>query len=332
MKVNFLGNRYSQMELPWTEMSAVIFCALEELGYGVRADKSLSFSRDLGVSRDLHKAPDLSIFNHITMDELKYSSKLGPENTLIWKPTGPDNGYFSIDSLGYAAHSSITYEKPDFEGSDDYLFFETTAKKLIEGKRTKWSDIAWHEEHFQDIRVQAVPQDHVLVLGQMGGDETTTKMSFGHHYRKLEAIVEQLLILGEYKIVVKLHPYMKVRTSASDWDYWKRVIEAWTLSGVTVINDFTSLHDILPKTRVAVLENSTAGIECLLHEVPIISYGYPEYHWVTKDLRHLLQVKEFVKDLSWWDSNLSRKWISWYCTDYLCHDKESTIKRLKELL
>lgn len=332
MKVNFIGNRYDKMELPWTNMSAVILSALDEMGFDTKVDPKITFHRKVDCQRGLYSNPDLTIYNHTYIDEIKYSGKLGVEKTIFWKPTGPDNGYFSIDSVGYSCHSSITYKKPNFEEADDYLFFGAKAKELIDNKRTKWSDISWHEENFADIRLTPIPQDHILVIGQMGGDETTTKFSFGSHYRKLEGIVEQLLISGSAPIVVKLHPYMKLRTSNSDWGYWDNVIRAWMDSGVTVITDFMSLHDILPKTKVAVTENSTAGIECLLHDVPIISYGYPEYHWVTKDLRHLVTIKEFVLDLSWWDKNLSRKWISWYCMDYLCRDKDSVIKRLEQLL
>ena len=87
------------------------------------------------------------------------------------------------------------------------------------------------------------------------------------------------------------------------------------------------IHDFLPKTRVAILENSTAGIECMMHGVPIISYGWPEYHWVTQKLQSLTQLNELVSDLSWHYKSDTEQFIHWYINRYLCHDLKSTQRR-----
>ena len=153
-------------------------------------------------------------------------------------------------------------------------------------------------------------------------------MSFGNHWDKLCAIVEELK--GTQPIVVKLHPTLK--RESDNWAMYEQKIIQWRNEGVTVFEEFESLYDILPKTKVAIIENSTCGIECMMHDVPIISYGYPEYHWITKDLRHLSQLKMFVENLSWFDKHKSRSFIAWYCQQYQCYDYESTLRRLKKLL
>ena len=117
--------------------------------------------------------------------------------------------------------------------------------------------------------------------------------------------------------------------------FFKKVrdlVKNWEKRGAYVLSDFESIHDILPKTRVAIVENSTAGLECMMHEVPVISYGYPEYHWNTKELRHAIHINSLVKDISWFSKQNNRKFTTWYLRDYLCYDVDSTTARLKSLL
>ena len=70
----------------------------------------------------------------------------------------------------------------------------------------------------------------------------------------------------------------------------------------------------------------------MMHDVPIISYGYPEYHWITKDLRILTELKGYIADMTWFDKELSRKYLMWYINWYLCHDVKTTQRRVEELL
>ena len=70
----------------------------------------------------------------------------------------------------------------------------------------------------------------------------------------------------------------------------------------------------------------------MMHNVPIISYGYPDYHWITKDLRILTELKGYIKDLSWYNADQSQQFLIWYIYDYLCNDIPSTYNRLGEIL
>ena len=164
-----------------------------------------------------------------------------------------------------------------------------------------------------------IPDDHILIIGQMPEDETVDGFGFGDHIKKLSMIVDKL---KNENLVIKIHPRYKN----------KNLINKWKEEGHLVITGYESIHSILPKTKVAITENSTAGIECMMHDVPIISYGYPDYHWITKDLRILTEINNYVDDLSWFDIEDSRKFLYWYIFDYLCYDINSTVNRLQQLI
>ena len=265
------------------------------------------------------KVADLHVYNH-TCRDLEPDM---PSNSIIFKPTAPTSKHFSIDTLGYANSSSITFEEP-FEymwRKEDHLEWKEI-QDMIDRRANKLDDSImanWKEP-------TKVKDDHILIIGQMPEDETVHGFSFGDHWKKFCMIIDKL---QDENLVIKLHPNID-RASHVVRDLNKK-IEQWEEKGHQVITKYQSIHGVLPKTRVAILENSTAGIECMMHDVPIISYGYPEYHWITYDLRILTDLKNAVNNLKWFDKNASRKFITWYINDYLCSDIDTTIKRLGEL-
>lgn len=328
MIANLCAYKYPVIYGNWAEMYCYVTLALSNLGYTVNRSPlieapSLQHMTNEGI---VDNPEDLYIYNHTFLEELNTRGLTRGPNILILKPTGPTSKHFTIDPIGYAATSSITYTKPDFENYDSTSFFNTDVVGYINDRESKWSD---RQDEFGFLQEELdVPDDHVLVIGQMPADQTVTEMSFGSHWTKMCSIVEELMHTEE--VVVKIHPTLK--GECDDWEKYQTKIDEWRENGVIVFDDFQSLYDILPKTRVAILENSTSGIECAIHDVPMISYGYPEYHWITKDLRHLSQLKSYVRDLSWFDLEKSRSFIAWYCQQYQCYDYESTLKRIKELL
>lgn len=327
MIANLCAFKYPTIYGNWAEMYCHITLALSNMGYTVNRSPlidapSLERMTNKGI---IDNPEDLYLYNHTFIEELRQQELVRGPNILILKPTAPTPSHFTIDKIGYAASSSITYTKPDYENYDSTSFFERDVPSFINNRETKWSD----REEFQFSNEPLhVPDNHVLILGQMPGDETVTKMSFGSHWDKFCQIVNELE--GTQPLVVKVHPTLK--REAEDWGFYESKIKEWRSSGIVVFEDFESLYDILPKTRVAITENSTSGIECMIQDVPVISYGYPEYHWETKDLRHLCQVRDFVNDLSWHNKEKARSFVAWYCQKYQCYDYESTVRRLKELL
>ena len=328
MIANLCAYKYPKLYGNWAQMYCHVTLALCNLGYVVNRSPfieapSLQHMTTRGI---VDNPDDLYIYNHTFLEELNQQGLTRSKNIIIIKPTAPTPLHFTMDTVGYAAASSITYDEPDYINYDSTSFFEKDVPKYIEDRQSKWSD---RQDEFKFLNKElSLPDDHVLVIGQMPGDQTVTQMSFGNHWDKLCAIVEELK--GTQPIVVKLHPTLK--RESDNWAMYEQKIIQWRNEGVTVFEEFESLYDILPKTKVAIIENSTCGIECMMHDVPIISYGYPEYHWITKDLRHLSQLKMFVENLSWFDKHKSRSFIAWYCQQYQCYDYESTLRRLKKLL
>lgn len=333
MRANFCAYKILEIYGNWYPIYKNVIDSLLYLGYDIHVSNHLILGEDgkydyLPRGLDDESPDDLFVYNHTNIPELKEVGLYRGNNPIIIKPTGPTPKYFSLDTFGYACAVSITYDKPDFEGYDHEHFFSITADKIIGDKDNKWSDRAHDGLKSIDLTCE-VPENHVLVLGQMPGDTTVVNHSFGDHWVKIQKAVDELLKRPQ-PIVLKLHP------DFAGWCEYPSIkadiISKWEDAGVVVIDDFSSLHDVLPKTKVAVLENSTAGIECLIHKVPIISFGYPEYHWITKDLRHIDRLNDYIEDMSWFNEERAKSFVAWYCEKYLCYDMHSTLKRLKLLL
>jgi hypothetical protein len=262
---------------------------------------------------------NLHVYNH-TCRDLEPDM---PENSIIFKPTAPTSKHFQIDRLGYANSSSITFDKPSFENRVVDNTEWNYVNDLIEQRANKWDDsimLKWKE-------AKEVKDDHILIIGQMPEDETVHGFGFGDHWKKMCMIIDKL---KDENLVIKLHPRI-TKASHIVRDLNKQ-IDKWKESGHQVITGYESIHSVLPKTRLAIVENTTAGIECMMHDVPIISHGYPDYHWITKDLRILTELKGYIKDMSWYNQRASRRFLIWYIYDYLCYDIQSTYNRLGEML
>ncbi len=262
--------------------------------------------------------PDLHFYNHISIWPRE-------QNKIIVKPTAPTNQHFALDTWGYANDSKMAYVEPEW--MDPFSYSENLSKdreyikELIERRANKWDEsilLKWRKPKV------SIPDDHTLVIGQQPHDETVNGFGFGDHWKKLSQIVAGL---KDGPIVVKLHP-------ALDRDIQMRAkeIEKWKERDIHVITDYISIHDVLPRTRVAILENSTAGIECMMHGVPIISYGYPEYHWVTLKAQTIPMINSAVRDLSWHSKKDTEMFIHWYINRYLCKDVESVKRRIQDIL
>jgi len=80
------------------------------------------------------------------------------------------------------------------------------------------------------------------------------------------------------------------------------------------------------------LANSGAGIEVMMHRKPIISWGFPEYHWQTYDLRHLADLDRALDTGSWFVPGNSDKFLYWYFHHYCFYDQASADRKVAELL
>jgi len=341
-RANICSSRYNDAHGNWLRMYKYVIQGLQEKGYDIHVSPLMELGYDEfpEIPRGLDdECPDrdLFVYNHTYKNDLVQRELYRTDKSIYLKPTGPTPDHFTIDKVGYGCHLSITYTKPDFENYNHEEFFETKANKWVKERKNKWSE---HKSlNSTDLKIP-VPAHHTLVLGQMPNDETVYNFSFGNHWDKIVRVVSELqkAHYPSFPIVVKLHPeYRKhLKQDGREWlekrEKVRDQINKWRSEDITVIDDFTSLHDVLPHSRVVILENSTSGIECLLHKVPIISFGYPEYHWITKDLRHMVLLNEYVEDLSWYDENKASSFVAWYCEQFMCYDQQSTNRRLQQLL
>lgn len=267
------------------------------------------------------------VYNHTCRDNI-WDPIVPLENQILFvKPTGPTSDHFAIDDLGYANSSRLAFEKPN-EPEIIYSHLNpnnnmdwSNIDSLIENRANKWDDsilLKWR-------KAKDVPENHILIIGQMPDDEVTNGFGWKGHFDRLVMIVERVRSL-QYPVVVKLHPKFKLRGKQKD------IVDGWIQDGLDVRTEFESIHDFLPRTRVAIIDNSTSGLEALMHQVPIISYGYPEYHWATQKIQSLTQLRSFITDLSWHNKEYCNKFIYWYIYEYLCYDLESTKRRLNGLI
>lgn len=334
MKANICARRFVDVYKGWYNAYKNVMDALHEMGIEICISPHLNMQEippyaTVGIT---DSPDDIYVYNHTHIDEIQQSGFFTGRKTLFIKPTLPTPNHFTLDSRGYAAASYITYTKPNFVDYNSSFFFEETVPNLIKNRPNKWSDRDWCK--FGEEEQLNIPEEHILVLGQLPKDETCSRMSFGDHFTKLESIVDSISHLDN--IVVKLHPHLLDPASEDDEDYlpeprFREAVTRWENQGIVVLAGYTSLFDVLPKTKVAIVDNSTSGLECLFHQVPVISYGYPEYHWATKDLRHLVHLPRLVTDLSWVNQEYSNSFTAWYFEQYLCSDFSSTKRRLLEI-
>jgi capsule polysaccharide export protein KpsC/LpsZ len=187
---------------------------------------------------------------------------------------------------------------------------------------TKWG--AWSQVNVSD-------QDYYLVLTQIPSDTVVSTMHFGKYYQELLSLVDELNSVGDRRIIVKFHP--RVFDKKEALPETQKVLAALHSLGVKVSIEKrkVSVHSYFPNARCVFACNSEAGIEAMFHGKPVITWGYPQYHWVTYDLRHLNQLEEALK-LDWFDEQAAKRWVYWYLKKFTFWDKKSAQRRVDDLL
>jgi len=323
--------KYKNMRKSWYLQMTWIVNALFKYGITVKKHKDficqgLDFLPLYNYKED--KSTDICIYNHADISHLTGDILLAKTNW-FFKPTVPDEYHSTLDILGYGPYSSVTYNKPNFEvvdNNDVDIFFNTKVKKWIENKSTKWGGF------FENKEQVITDKGYFLVLGQVGGDEVVTRHDFGSYFLKLEAIIKELLRISNKKIIVKLHPYtdgINARNTKFS-DGLKKRLKSFS-NRVAVYTGKTNIHNFIKNCECVFLSNSDSGFEAMMHKKPIISFGFPAYHWVAYDLRHLSDLIRAIK-LDWFDLNKQNKFLYWYLEKYCFYNQQTAIRRVKELL
>jgi len=332
MKVVLWPYRYDNMRQLWCRHFCWLVTALKKKGACIKRHPKLICKglEDLPVYDHRTDNPcDVAIYNHATQADLAGNVIKSFANWFL-KPTVPDENHATLDTLGYGPYSSITYKRPPYLYADDSKveeFFATTVAGWTSSRVCKWGDKL--KEQPEDPGVE----DFYLVLGQCAGDSVVTAMDFGGYVAKLNAVVAQLLRADSRPVVVKLHPYMN-GTNNEQPHFSKKVQEdLLALSPqrrVKVVLGKCSVHPLIARSRAVVLANSGAGFEAMMHRKPIISWGFPEYHWVTYDLRLLCDMKRAIR-LDWFDAKAQSKFLYWYMQKYCFFDQASADFRVDVL-
>lgn len=335
-KILLYPYKYNVILNDWDFRYRWISDALKEKGYEVFIHDDLDIDLDCDrISKEKSKEISFTacIFNHCDLAEVKTFPQKR-ENDFFLKPTTPDSSQTTLDELGYGSYSSITYEKPDHEIIPSDIvdnFFCTKVKSWITQNQSKWG------QHHFETRGNLEIENYLLVLGQCGGDSVVNRQDFGGYFEKLKKICKELSLIQNDHIIVKLHPYTNGKGSKRgqfDRDIassLKIELESYSKK-IRVDTGFRSIHDYLPNAKCVILGNSGAGFEAMMYSKPIISFCFPEYHWVTYDLRKTCDLHRAIETKSWFDPDLSDKFLYWYMVEYCFYDKESARRRLDNLL
>lgn len=274
----------------------------------------------------IDKEVDICIYNHADASCLVGNILKSKENW-FFKPTVPDEIHTTLDKLGYGPYSSITYKKPNFEDVVIDDSFQTKIYSWINKNTNKWN------KSFETIDLPY--ENYFLILGQCAGDSVVTSHDFGNYCEKLFSIVKELnRLLPNEVILIKLHPYMDGRnaTTTTYSDNFSKKLKT-IAKNVVVYNGKYSVHPFIKKSKCVILANSGAGFETMMQKKPIIAWGFPEYHWVSYNLRHLADLKRAIETIpNWFNPDKQSKFLYWYLEKYCFYNQETCLHRVKELL
>ena len=329
-KVILWNYRYSDMRESWHKQMQWLVKALQDEGYLVIRTPRFKCKGLENLSLYNYKTDnpcDIVIYNHCDISDL-LGNEIKAKYNWFFKPTIPDKYHTTLDNLGYGSYSSITYNKPPFEECDMQKvnqFFDTKVKNWINNASSKFYN-------FKSEEIKIQEKDYYLILGQCGGDYTVTKQDFGSHFYKIEQIARELLRITNNSIVIKLHPYTDGEFAKDD-KFSRSLAEKYSKISprISVYLGKGNIHEFFKEAKAVIVSNSGAGFEAMMHHKPIISFGYPEYRYISWELHHLCDLKRAIK-LDWYNKENSMKFLYWYLEKYCFFDLKTCKRRIKELL
>ncbi len=202
---------------------------------------------------------------------------------------------FTIDSRGWGASASNYPCRSLLESDTTGVGFDLLKTRINENySKFKQPD---HKEI-------ALPSDYVLYLCQLPHDETIRYHSKVTVEQAIEATCRATQELG-LPLVLKGHP-----VNPGSMEPLKQIANKYRH---TTWLDDVSIHQLIPCARAVVVVNSGTGLESLLHQRPVVTFGRADYDVVTNrveggNLRELLErpkfeqeaVKKFID--RWYDS------------------------------
>jgi len=323
--------KYDDMQETWKLGMTWIVRALQLNGVRVKIHPDFKCEGLETITRydwKVDKEFDIAIYNHCDISHI-VGDVIPAKRTFFFKDTAPERNFYTLDELGFGPYSSITYKEPPYKAmklTETKKFFDKKVKGWIDRKTTKWGT-------YVPLGETEVPyNDYYLVLGQVPADSVVTQHDFGNYVMKLVQVVGELARVGDRDIVVKLHPHTDGEHAKNDDIAQMIAKKLLALSPkVKVQAGKCNVHNFIKNAYCVILANSGSGYEVMMHHKPLIVWGYPEYHWVAYDLRHLADVGRAIK-LDWFKVENSNKFLYWYLEKYAIHDQDSADRRVNELL
>jgi hypothetical protein len=329
MKAVIWGYKYSDMKVSWARQMRWVAEALRLNDVEVKHKDIVCKGLSVPTYNPKKDNPcDIAIYNHIDISNLT-GNVLKAKNNWFFKPTVPDEVHTTLDTLGYGPFSSITYSKPDFESvsnAEVSNFFSTKVEDWKNSGTNKWSLEGFKEK-------PEIPyKDYWLILGQCGGDSVNTRHDFGDYFTKLRQVATELSRIDDRLIIIKLHPHMDGKDADNTVfsESFKTQLEKIS-KNIKVYNGKIGIHNFIENCKAVILGNSGAGFEAMMHHKPIIAWGYPEYHWISFDLRHLANLVRAI-NLDWFDVKRQDKFLYWYMEKYCFYNQETCNKRVGDLI
>lgn len=325
MIAHFSSLRKTQYNRAWAPSMNLIVKALQDRGYTITKDATLMWWREPdGVKVDNSAHADIVFYTDFTHDSFQ------PKGLYVGLQ-GPEPGYFSIDTVGVWPNLEQTYMRkfPLAKDVKEQKSNHSWQEYINLCKLGKVSH--WHNERLnlgKNSPEVNVPDNHVLLM--ITGNEGQWDAG---KWERTKHILNKLL-QEDIPIVVKYDPRFLLKSDGTvdpnKLSRQKDVLENLS-QNLTVITGLESLHDILPKSRVCIVDEDLINLEQFMYNVPIITHGAPPYRHFVKQIFHEHELIPAIRDTSWHDFSKSCNWLQWYCNDYLCRDNESVIRRLDQL-
>ncbi len=322
MICHFSSHSKASYNRTWAPIMNMIASEMSRRGYMLTKDAELLWNNGPEFGNGMGRTPDVVIYTNC-------NKAATPQRGLYVGLQGPMPGYFSIDSVGVWPHLAQTYNKelnyPNYcNGTDIDSLVENIKKNKINHYNNKNLNLGIDSPEITDC-----PEDHVLLI-MNNGDLLWTPT-----WTRFANIVNNLLTYDQ-KVVVKFEPEITLDNEGNIDEIKKQNMENLfkQFEGhITCYWGNESLHDILPKTKVCIMDDLVYNLEPFMYDVPIITHMAPPYRHAVKQIYHEHELIPAVNDIcEWFDADKQRLWFNWYITSYLCNDEDSIRRRLEDSL
>jgi len=215
---------------------------------------------------------------------------------------------FTIDKRGWGASASgypfTSFTKPC---DSNVSGFDILATRIYQNYSK------FKQPDHKDV---VLPNDYVLYLCQIPHDETIRYHSEVKVEEAITRTCEATDKLG-LPLVIKGHP-----VNPGSMESLKQIANKYRH---TIWMDDVSIHQLIPSARAVVVVNSGTGLESLLHQRPVVTFGRADYDVVTNrvvgdNLQELLAEPKF-------DQVAVRNFVdNWYAACYDTLNQESFSK------